>query len=142
MATPSSQYRERLIDRALDEHASELPALLVVGPRACGKSTTLIQRAATVVRLDRPAEAAAFDADPDSALAGLKEPVLLDEWQHVPGVLGAVRRAVEQDPRPNRFLVTGSVNAELRHQVWPGTGRLTRLIMYPCVPVQRAFAEL
>lgn len=51
MAIPSSQYRERLIDRALDEHAGELPALLVVGHRACGKSTTLIQREATCLPL-------------------------------------------------------------------------------------------
>ena len=39
------------------------------------------------------------------------EPVLLDEWQAVPGVLGAVKRAVDTDPRPGRFLVTGSVRA-------------------------------
>ena len=65
------------------------------------------------------------------ALRGLPEPVLLDEWQRVPGVLGAVRRALEADPHPNRFYVTGSVRAELEHEVWPGTGRLVRLTMYP-----------
>lgn len=127
----TSEYRLRLVDSLLDTYAEQLPALLVVGPRACGKSTTLSRRAATVVRLDRPAEAAAFAADPDSALAGLEEPVLLDEWQNVPTVLGAVRRAVDRDPRPNRFLVTGSVRAELEHGVWPATGRLTRAAMYP-----------
>jgi len=83
------------------------------------------------VRLDREAEAAAFIADPDAAIRGLEEPVLLDEWQNAPGALGAVRRAVERDPRPGRFLVTGSVNAELDNQIWPGTGRLTRVPMYP-----------
>lgn len=35
---------------------------------------------------------------------GTAEPVLLDEWQVVPGVLGAVKRSVDQDPRPGRFL--------------------------------------
>lgn len=115
----------------LDEYLEQLSALLVVGPRATGKSTTLNRRARTIVRLDREAEAAAFRADPDAALRGLAEPVLLDEWQNVPGVLGAVRRAVESDPRPGRFLVTGSVNAELDNQVWPGTGRLTRVQMCP-----------
>jgi predicted AAA+ superfamily ATPase len=124
-------YRERLIELTLDEYLGQLPALLVTGPRAAGKSTTLNRRAATIVRLDREAEAAAFVADPDAALRGLAEPVLLDEWQNAPGVLGAVRRAVERDPHPGRFLVTGSVNAELEHEIWPGTGRLTRLPMYP-----------
>lgn len=124
-------YRTRLVDPLLDELLTQLPALLVVGPRTVGKTTTLGLRAATTVRLDRDAEAAAFAADPDAALRGLPEPVLLDEWQNVPGVLGAVRRAVESDPRPGRFLVTGSVRAELEHQVWPGTGRLVRMAMYP-----------
>jgi len=57
--------------------------------------------------------------------------VLLDEWQAVPGVFGAVRRAVEKDPRPSRFLMTGSVRAALDHEIWPGTGRVQRLAIYP-----------
>src|SRR5207247_2563216 len=104
--------------------------ILVVGPRATGKTTTAARHAATVVRLDQPAEAAAFQADPDAALRGLEEPVLLDEWQAVPGILAAVKRAVDQDPRPGRYLITGSVRAELEGETWPGTGRLLRVPMY------------
>lgn len=125
------EYRPRLLDPLLDELLAQLPALMVIGPRAAGKTTTISRRARTVVRLDREAEAAAFEADPDAALRTLDEPVLLDEWQNVPGVLGAVRRAVEADPRGSRFFVTGSVRAELEHEVWPGTGRLVRVAMYP-----------
>jgi predicted AAA+ superfamily ATPase len=124
-------YRRRLVDPLLDELLAQLPAILMLGPRTAGKTTTLARRAATVVRLDQQTGAAAFEADPDVALRGLPEPVLLDEWQRVPGVLGAVRRAVEADPRPNRFYVTGSVRAELEHEVWPGTGRIVRMTMYP-----------
>lgn len=124
-------YKHRLVDRLLDELLTQLPALWLAGPRATGKTTTIGRRAATVVRLDREAEAAAFAADPDAALAGLEEPVLLDEWQEVPGVFGAVRRAVEVNPRPNRFFLTGSVRAELEQRTWPGTGRLIRIPMYP-----------
>lgn len=124
-------YKTRLVDPLLDELLTQLSALMVVGPRAVGKTTTISRRAATVIRLDRDAEAAAFAADPDVALRGLTEPVLLDEWQEVPGVFGAVRRAVEADPRPNRFFLTGSVRAELENETWPGTGRLVRLRMYP-----------
>lgn len=131
VSASATQYRRRMVDPLLDELLAQLPAMLVLGPRTAGKTTTLARRAATVVRLDRQTGAAAFEADPDVALRGLPEPVLLDEWQHVPGVLGAVRRAVEADPHPNRFYVTGSVRAELEHEVWPGTGRLVRLTMYP-----------
>lgn len=127
----STRYLQRLVDPLLDELLTQLPAMLVLGPRTAGKTTTLQRRAATVVRLDRQTGAAAFEADPDVALRGLPEPVLLDEWQRVPGVLGAVRRAVEADPHPNRFYVTGSVRGELEHEVWPGTGRLVRMTMYP-----------
>ena len=131
MAASPLPYRPRLVDALLDEYLEQLSAVLVVGPRAAGKSTTLRLRAETVVRLDQEAEAAAFNADPDAALRGLREPVLLDEWQNAPSVLGAVKRAVDDDPRPGRFLVTGSVQAELENKVWPGTGRLVRLPMYP-----------
>ncbi len=103
---------------------------MVTGARAAGKTTTLERRAATVVRLDVPAQATAFAADPDAALRGLREPILLDEWQAVPEVLGAVRRAVEADPSGNRFLLSGSVRAELDHGVWAATGRIVRLSMY------------
>ncbi len=130
-ASVPAPYQQRLVDPLLDELLDQLPAVLVVGPRTAGKTTTLTRRASTVIRLDRRLRAAAFEADPDAALRGLAEPVLLDEWQRVPGVLGAVRRAVEADPHANRFYVTGSVRAELEHEVWPATGRLVRVAMYP-----------
>lgn len=82
------------------------------------------------MRLDQPAQAAAFVADPDAALRNRDEPVLLDEWQEVPAVLGAVKRAVDDDSRPGRFLLTGSVRADLETVTWPGTGRLVRLRMF------------
>lgn len=123
-------YLERMIDRLLRDLLSDLPAVVIVGPRASGKTTTASRYAATIVRLDRPDEAAAFRADPDAALRGLHEPVLLDEWQMVPEALGAVKRAVDDDPRPGRFLLTGSVRAELDVPTWPGTGRLVRVPLY------------
>jgi hypothetical protein len=107
-----------------------LPALLLVGPRATGKTTTARRYAASIARLDRPAESAAFAADPDAALRTMPEPLLLDEWQAVPEVLGAVKRAVDDDPRPGRFLLTGSVRADFDAQTWPGTGRLVRVPMF------------
>jgi uncharacterized protein len=128
---PARPYVPRLVDQLLDELRTELPAFLITGPRATGKTTSLTRRAATVVRLDLGAEAAAFRADPDAALRGLEEPVLIDEWQEVPQVLAAVKRAVDADSRPARFLVTGSVRAQLDNQTWPGTGRLVRVAMYP-----------
>ncbi|MEW5992060.1 MAG: DUF4143 domain-containing protein [Chloroflexota bacterium] len=123
-------YTSRAVDPLIDRLLTELPALFIVGPRAAGKTTTAARYARTVVQLDREAEAVAFRADPDAALRGLAEPVLLDEWQVVPGVLGAVKRAIDSRPDPGRFIVTGSVRGDLEAELWPGTGRLTRVPMY------------
>lgn len=127
---PVVLYRARLIDSLLAELLAELPALFITGPRATGKTTTAARLARTVVRLDREAEAVAFRADPDAAMRNLPEPILLDEWQVVPGVLGAVKRAVDARPDPGRFLVAGSVRGDLDGEVWPGTGRLTRVPLF------------
>jgi uncharacterized protein len=124
-----ADYTPRLIDSRLARLFAQLPAILVTGPRATGKTTTAARHARTVVRLDRAAEAVAFQADPDAALRAQSEPVLLDEWQTVPGVLGAVKRAVDSDPSPGRFLLTGSVRSDIDAETWPGTGRLVRLRM-------------
>ena len=116
-------YSARLLDGAIQTLFKQLPALLLVGPRASGKTTTAARHARSMVRLDTDAEAQAFRADPDAALRGLQEPILIDEWQMVPGVLGAIKRAVDARPDPARFIITGSVRAELDGEWWPGTGR-------------------
>lgn len=131
-------YLERSVEPLLRSVLDELPGVLLVGPRASGKTTTAARLAASVVRLDRPAEAAVFQADPDAALRGLEEPVLVDEWQVVPEVLGALKRSIDADPRPGRYLVTGSVRADLEAATWPGTGRLVRVPLYPLTVGEQA----
>jgi predicted AAA+ superfamily ATPase len=126
----ASGYVPRLAEARLEQLFAELPALLIAGPRATGKTTTARRHARTVVRLDVTTEAGAFEADPDAALRALPEPVLLDEWQAVPDVLGAVKRAVDEGSGAGRFLLTGSVRAQLGVKTWPGTGRVVDVQMY------------
>jgi predicted AAA+ superfamily ATPase len=123
-------YQPRLADVRLRHLVATFPAVLVNGPRGAGKTTTAEQVCASVVHLDLPGAAAAFRADPDAALRTLEEPALIDEWQEVPEVLGAVKRAVDDNSRPGRFVLTGSVRADLEQKMWPGTGRLVRIAMY------------
>ncbi len=132
-----SRYIARLVDPLLQQLMQDVPAVMIVGPRAVGKSTSAARLANTVVRLDRAGRAAAFRADPDAALASTTPPVLLDEWQEVPGVLGAVKRAVDANHQPGQFLLAGSVRADLEAATWPGTGRVIRVQMHPLTVSER-----
>jgi predicted AAA+ superfamily ATPase len=123
-------YLTRAVDALLDELLASFSAVSLVGPRAAGKTTTAVRRAGTVLRLDRPNVRTAIAADPDAMIEGLAEPVVIDEWQEAPDVLGAVKRSVDDDPRPGRFILTGSVRAELENRIWPGTGRILQVPMY------------
>jgi len=123
-------YVPRLAEAHLEQLFAGLPALSIVGLRATGKTTIARRLSRSVVQLDNPVEASAFEADADAALAALPEPVLLDEWQAVPGVLGAVKRAVDQGSGAGRFLLTGSVRAKFTGATWPGTGRVVDVQMY------------
>jgi predicted AAA+ superfamily ATPase len=105
-------------------------ALLVTGPRAVGKTTSMRHVTRTHLDLSVPAVRDAVAADPDAALQGLDEPVLIDEWQEVPDIVNAVKRAVDEDNRAGRFVLTGSVRGGLDAATWGGTGRLIRVPMY------------
>lgn len=68
-----------MVDPWIAEILASAPAVMITGARASGKPTTALRHAASVVRLDNEREAFPFEADPDSALRNLPEPVLLDE---------------------------------------------------------------
>jgi hypothetical protein len=61
---------------------------------------------------------------PDAALVGRPFPLLVDEWQMGPEVLGSVKRAVDEGAAPGSFVLTGSSQADLTAAGWPATGRL------------------
>ena len=134
MAPP---YRARMADSHLADLLADFPAVMITGARAAGKTTTAAKHVARTVRLDEPGVAATYRADPDAALRRSDRPVLLDEWQEVPEVLAAVKRAVDLDPTPGQFVLTGSVRAELAKETWAGTGRVVRMSMYPVVERER-----
>lgn len=123
-------YLPRAADAVLDEMIGDHPAVLITGPRAAGKTTTAARRAAATIQLANDREREAFSADIEAGLTTRAEPVLIDEWQEVPAVLGHIKALVDAEPRRGRFLVTGSIPGDIDGVTWPGTGRLVRLEMY------------
>ena len=128
---PTVRYLPRIVDEELTERLAATGAVVVEGPKACGKTATGRNFAASEVLLDVDRNARRMvSVDPHSVLNGAT-PRLLDEWQTEPDIWNHVRRAVDDRASPGQFILTGSaVPADdiTRHT---GAGRLTRLRMRP-----------
>lgn len=122
-------YIERFADAWLTDILAELPAVMIVGARGCGKSTTASRHSVGRLRLDRRATAEAVRADPHEALRNEPEPLLVDEWQLVPEVLSAAKRTIDERAMPGRFLFSGSASDEVVGEHWAATGRFVRLTL-------------
>ncbi len=125
-------YLTRFADAELTDRLRATGAVLIEGPRGCGKTQTALQAARSAVRLDRdPAARAAGALDPSLLLAG-EHPRLIDEWQLVPDVWNEVRGDVDDHPgEAGRFILAGSAvpaDDATRHT---GSLRFTRLRMRP-----------
>lgn len=130
-------YVPRVVDAQLDELLPQLPALLLDGPKAVGKTRTAEERATTVWSLHRPAVAAAVAAAPLEALQG-DPPVLLDEYQKVDGLWDEVKDFVDRDLTPSRVLLTGSAPPRGAHS---GAGRIPSLRMRPLTLLERGVSQ-
>jgi uncharacterized protein len=119
------------------EALADTRVVYVMGARQVGKSTLtgLIaehDHPARTVTLDDAVTRAAAQADPVGFLAGLDEPVVIDEVQRVPDLLLAIKETVDRDPAPGRFLLTGSANVLSNRRVKDAlTGRTELVRLWP-----------
>ena len=130
-----SGYQRRVVDHQLDELLPVLPAISIEGAKGVGKTSTALQRSASVFRLDDPEHLELLTADPNRILQA-PEPVLIDEWQRHPPVWDLVKRAVDEDNRPGRFLLTGSASPRTP-STHSGAGRIVTLRMRPMTLAER-----
>jgi predicted AAA+ superfamily ATPase len=125
----TASYRARVVDAELAHLIGARRAVLIEGPRACGKTETARQLAASEVLLDVDANARdAAALDPALILTGAT-PRLIDEWQLEPGIWNHVRRLVDAGKGP--FILTGSALAADDATRHTGAGRIARLRMRP-----------
>ena len=124
----------RLVETALAERLRVMPAVVLMGARQTGKSTVAAERVGATRRYATLDDLDVLDAarrDPE-VLVGGAAPVTLDEVQREPGILAAVKRAIDRNRKPGRFLLTGSANLLLMKQVAESlAGRASYLALWP-----------
>ena len=128
-------YRKRIADDILQKKLRSKGAVLIEGPKWCGKTTTAEQAAKSILYMDEPSSIkqnlARADLDPESLLEG-DVPRLIDEWQLAPKLWDAVRFSVDHKRKFGLYILTGSaVPANLDEIHHTGTGRFSWLKMRP-----------
>ncbi len=119
-------YRKRLIDSTIDEYLKAFGAVSIRGPKYCGKtwtsrnhakSETCLQSAETRKLLEL------YRTDPTLILSG-EEPHLIDEWQDIPAIWGAVRTDVDENPGKGKYILCGSSIPPKEGRMHTGVGRI------------------
>ncbi len=128
-------YKPRIVDNLLKKRLSFRGAVLIEGAKWCGKTTTAMQIARSILQMQNPAEKKQnlemASINPSILLQG-ETPRLIDEWQLAPNLWDAVRFEVDQRSLFNQFILTGSaVPADIKQISHTGTGRISRLLMRP-----------
>ena len=128
-------YRKRIADNILARKLEGKGAVLIEGPKWCGKTTTAEQVAASVLYMDDPEKKeqniTMSELNPKRLLKG-ETPRLIDEWQLAPKLWDAIRFEVDHRGELGQFVLTGSaVPADTKEITHSGTGRFTWLTMRP-----------
>lgn len=128
-------YKQRIADQLLESKMAGKGAVLIVGPKWCGKTTTAKQQSRSILDLSKrlvlEQSRQMMDIDPESLLIG-DTPRVIDEWQLIPSLWDVVRTTVDERNEFAQFILTGSaVLPEAEDTLHSGTGRIGRLKMRP-----------
>lgn len=127
-------YLHRIADIQLKERLEAFGAVLIEGPKWCGKTTTAEQMSRSIIRLQDPEmreEYFATAASKPSLLLLGETPRLIDEWQDAPVLWDAIRTMVDKRQEPGQFILTGSTVVDRSKINHSGTGRISRMRMLP-----------
>lgn len=129
-------YKPRIADSILADKLMGMGAVLIEGPKWCGKTTTAEQQAESIIYMDEPtsinANIEAVDINPNIILDGAV-PRLIDEWQIAPKLWDAIRFSVDHRGDDGQFILTGSavplIEDDEKKRMHTGTGRIARIKM-------------
>ena len=130
-----NEYKPRIVDEILKDKLEAKGAVIIEGPKWCGKTTTAMQIAGSVLRMDEPSKRESniqmSEIAPERLLHG-ETPRLIDEWQIAPKLWDAARYEVDIRGKEGQFILTGSaVPVDSKDITHSGTGRFTWLTMRP-----------
>ena len=127
------EYKKRIVDDLLDLKLEAFGAVLIKGPKGCGKTTSAKQKAKSFVEFQdeevRENLLAVADAAPKRLLIGEK-PRLFDEWQDAPKLWGTIRKDIDDNGKTGQYILTGSSSKEIQTP-HTGTLRISQLDMRP-----------
>jgi hypothetical protein len=119
------QYIKRVVDLEIERKLEASGAVLIKGPKACGKTATAKQLAKSVLQLDQdPQVPLLMDLDPQKLLEG-ETPRLVDEWQEHPKIWDYIRHQVDDRQKSGQFILTGSAQPNENAKTHSGAGRFT-----------------
>ena len=128
-------YRNRIADQLLKEQLEAAGAVLIQGAKWCGKTTTAVQQAKSIIYMNDPSQSANYIHLAETNISLLLEgdtPLLIDEWQLVPQLWDAARFTIDQRRKTGQFILTGSAVPVDRSKIThTGTGRFAWLTMRP-----------
>ena len=137
-------YRSRVIDQKIEDYLEVLGAIVIEGPKWCGKTWTSSQHSKSEFLLGEPAgnfqNRQLAEISPDIALAG-ETPRMLDEWQEVPMLWDAVRAEVDRRNAKGQFILTGSSTPNRKGILHSGAGRIGRIRMRPMSLYEAGFSS-
>ncbi len=127
-------YKPRLIDRQVEDFLTAMGAVVIEGPKWCGKTWTSAQHSGSEFYVGSPdgnfQNKRLAELSPEKVLEG-KSPRMLDEWQEVPALWDAVRAEVDRRNAKGQFILTGSATPNRKGILHSGAGRIGRIRMRP-----------
>ena len=128
------KYLPRVVDKEIEEFMEIMGAVLIEGCKWCGKSTTGLHHAKSVIEFQNPDKKQEYDeiknTKPSLFLNGEK-PKMFDEWQMYPIVWDAIRTDVDHTGLKGQYILTGSAKPSEGETMHTGTGRISRVLMRP-----------
>ena len=134
MSLRKNGYLDRIIDAKINKYLELFGAILIEGPKWCGKTWTSLNHANSATYIMDPADnysnKVLAQINPSLILSG-DPPHLIDEWQEVPGIWDAVRFDIDQNPGFGKYFLTGSVSPPHDSYLHSGAGRIATIQMRP-----------